>query len=183
MSKRGFSVIELIVSVAIFTGITGLLLANYGQFSGTTVINSLAYEVALAVRQAQVFGIGVQEFGVGTGVFPSYGIHYANTDNTTLRLFADSVTENKKYDDGELVEQFTLRQGNTISRVCGYSTAGAECTEMSELNVTFTRPNPEAMIIGIPDNGQYSYARITLSSPRGLTKDVLVWANGQVSVE
>ncbi|MEX0933703.1 MAG: hypothetical protein WD003_00360 [Candidatus Paceibacterota bacterium] len=180
--SRGFTVIELFVTAGIFVLISGLLLANYGNFAGSTVINNLAHEVALSIRQAQVFGIGVQEFGVGSGLFLSHGIYYSSNDPTLLRLFAD-VDKDGKYEEGELAELFTLRKGNEIQRVCGYETTSknAPCVELSELNVTFTRPNPEAIITGTP-NAQYAYARITLVSPGGLTRDILVWANGQVSI-
>lgn len=180
--QKGFSVIELLVTIGIFVLITGVLLSNYGRFSGTTVIDNLAHEVALSIRQAQVFGIGVQEFGVGTGIFPSHGINYKESSPTILRLFADTNTD-QRFQEGELAEQFTLRRGNEIIRVCGYITSDAECTELSELNVTFIRPNPEATIVGIPDEGQYSFARITLESPRGLTRSVVIWSSGQVAIE
>ncbi len=73
-----------------------------------------------------------------------------------------------------------------ISDICGVTGAGAsECASTGALNVidiTFVRPNPDAVIIN-PDLGtQYRQARVTLASPKGNIKIVLTESTGQISV-
>ena len=59
LTKRAFSLIELLVVLAIITLITSIVLINHSVFNGGVVLESLAYEIALITRQAQFFSINV----------------------------------------------------------------------------------------------------------------------------
>jgi prepilin-type N-terminal cleavage/methylation domain-containing protein len=89
IAKRGFSLIELLVVIGIFIIITSVILARQNKFSSDILLTDLAYQVAISIRQAQVYGLGVQaqssNFDIG------YGVHFDNvTPNTTYKLFADN---------------------------------------------------------------------------------------------
>ena len=58
--RRGFTLIELLVVVAIIVVITGLILANSNKFGGQTMLQNLSYDIALSLREAQVYGISVR---------------------------------------------------------------------------------------------------------------------------
>ena len=58
--KAGFTLIELLVSIAIFIIITSVAVWNNSQFNSTILLTDLGYEIALSVRQAQVYGITVK---------------------------------------------------------------------------------------------------------------------------
>jgi len=183
--NKGFSLIELLVTVSIFTIITGIVLANFPTFSSKIALENLANEVALAVRQAQVFGVASREFGVGSGVFPTHGVHFDKAQNTTFFLYADT-NENNKYDgDAELIETFTIHRRNSISQLCGFQNINSACKKLNYLDITFTRPNPEPTIIGRVGMGNvnYSYSTITMKSPSGNTRLVTVWSNGQIAIK
>ncbi|MFC1733488.1 hypothetical protein ACFL6I_24580, partial [candidate division KSB1 bacterium] len=75
--NSGFSMIELVVSTGIMIMITMVVLVNHAAFGGNILVGSLAYDVGLSIRQAQVFGLSVREFGIGTGTFDvGYGVHF-----------------------------------------------------------------------------------------------------------
>ncbi len=59
---RGFSLIELIVVTGIFTVITAVVLANNAQFNNSVLLGNAAYDIALSVRQAQVYGLSTQAY-------------------------------------------------------------------------------------------------------------------------
>jgi prepilin-type N-terminal cleavage/methylation domain-containing protein len=81
--SRGFTLIELLVVTAILVIVSGLVLANHSRFGGKILLQNLAYDMALSVRQAQVYGISVRQFGAGT-YSAGYGIRFS-TSVPTLR--------------------------------------------------------------------------------------------------
>ncbi len=184
--QKGFSLVELLVTVSIFTVITGIILINFPSFSSKIALENLANEIALAVRQAQVFGVASREFGIGSSIFPTHGAHFDSTQATTFFIYADT-NDNSKYDgDAELLETFTVRRRNYISGLCGFLTSDSICTPLTKLDVTFSRPDPEPTVLGTIANGEeanYSYATITVKSPPGNTRMVRVWSNGQIAIQ
>lgn len=183
---RGFTLIELLVVMSIMLVITSAFLVSNTKFNSSILLRSLAYQVAISVRQAQVYGIGVREAGIGTGNFSAgYGVHFAIGTPTSYLLFADQ-NNNQQYDSGDLVvETFRIRNGYVLSSLCATRTDGVErCTgTIANLTVSFRRPNPEATIRTSLSGETYSAARITVSSPAGSTRDVSVGASGEISVQ
>lgn len=223
-SQDGFSMIELMVTVSIFAMITALTLVNYPRFGSRILLDNTSYDVGLAVRQAQSYGLNVRSYklgGEGDNIFPTYGAHFSlngiseddPSDNRNFLLFADILpdidtpTENDKIyngasdcstQTGECVEQFVLQSTNSILLLCGNlkssgatvetwrEVAGADCS-LSSLDITFTRPDPDAVLKGYSeDDGElttFSDAEIVVSSPRGDLKSIVVWATGQIFIE
>ncbi|MCH7529736.1 type II secretion system protein [Patescibacteria group bacterium] len=184
---RGFTLIEMLVSISIFAIITGVVLTRNAQFSGNILIGNLAYDVALSIRQAQVFGLSVREFEVGGGRFDiGYGVNFDGSISDSYIFFAD-LDDDQKYDSPlEAIETLTLRNGYTIANVCGVLPGGTrKCTAFSEilfLDVVFKRPDPDA---NINTNllEMYSRAEITVASPTGKERMITVWSTGQISVK
>jgi type II secretory pathway pseudopilin PulG len=61
----GFSFIELIIVVAIMMVISSVVLFKQAKFSSDILITNMAYQVALAIRQAEVYGLSSK--GTETG--------------------------------------------------------------------------------------------------------------------
>ena len=70
--QAGFSLIELLVVTGVIAVISGLMLVSNSTFGGQILLQNLAYDIALTLRQAQVYGISVQRFGTSYG--SSYGM-------------------------------------------------------------------------------------------------------------
>jgi len=134
--------IELLVTVGIFALITSAVLVNYPKFSSKIVLENVAHQVGLSVRQAQSYGLNVRVADSGGDVFPTYGIHFSlngvnETDPSNRRnfvLFADLlpdrndiINNDKQYEaasdcsvtGGECVEKFTIQGVNEIYLLCG----------------------------------------------------------------
>lgn len=182
---RAFSLIELMVVTGIFTVITGVVLANNAQFNSSVLLGNAAYDVALSVRQAQVYGLSTQAF---SGQFQlGYGIHIQGTGQ--YLLFADVDPEtNRRYDAGvdQIVELYTLGRGHTVQRFCGITANGTEeCSDnqaaLTHLDISFLRPNPDATITGSTPS-LFSSARVTLQSRSGETRTISIQSTGQISV-
>jgi|CXWL01.1.fsa_nt_gi prepilin-type N-terminal cleavage/methylation domain-containing protein len=190
---RGFSLLELLVVITIFSVISLVILANHSRFNSSVLLGSLAYKIALSVREAQVYGLSVQgqlsnvqgqlsNFQVG------YGVHFAG--GTTYILFAD-LNANKKYDGtptDSIVKSYTVSQGHTISEFCGIRSTGQhDCAvgnSITYLDVVFFRPNPDAIMTSSAFQypSSYSSAEITVSSPAGSSRKVSIASTGQISV-
>ena len=195
-NNKGFSLVELLVSIAIITLIISTVLYNYGGFNDRLAISAAAQEIAVAVRQAQTYGLTVKEVIVGGGGFSSaYGVYFDfNSDPTNYYIFADT-NSNGKYDVGsgcssgstECIEKFILRNGVTITNVCNES-ACPPLASVKMMDVTFLRPNPDARIYFTNGGGQIVVGpsltgKVVLTSKKGNTVTVTIESTGQVSVQ
>jgi len=182
--SAGFTVIELLVVSGIIALISGLVLVNNNRFGGEVLLQNLAYDIALSIRQAQQFGISVQRFQGGFGA--PYGMHFQSSGasaQSVYVLFADAVDENGLYDGGEIVQSTTVSQGYRIVDLCVTPPDSTEVCGLTSLDITFKRPEPDAYIRSAGIGNLNESARIRLTSPRGDQKEVTVEANGQISVQ
>ncbi len=184
--SSGFTVVELMVSASILIVITSVVFAQHSRFSGNLLISNLAYDMALTLRQAQVYGLSVREFGTGSGEFDiGYGVHFDQSTPTAYILFVDR-DKNGRYDSvAENVEIFSLRQGNLIRQFCATLSSGTEkCagSGITILDIVFVRPDPDANIRSDVAGDLYRSARITVESPQGVARLIDVVATGQISV-
>lgn len=196
-SGAGFTLIELLVVTAIIVVVSSVVLASNNRFGGVVQLENLAYDIALSIRQAQVYGIAVQKFGsncseVGAKCYESgYGVHFNSADPDHYVLFAD-VDKDGFFDladpppDGENVppSPYTIHNGFKISGLCApQGTDAATCKQVSpvsQIDIVFIRPEPNAYIT--TDGGVRDSARIILRSPRGDVMSIIVERNGQIAV-
>ena len=191
-ARAGFTLIELLVVTAIIVIISTVILANNSKFGGRVLLENFAYDLALTLRQTQVYGIAVSRFGTNTFT-AGYGMHFDITSSNNAKqytLFADATTANGLYDaPSELVSTFLITRGYSITKLCATPTAGTENCTYTTLDVLFQRPEPDAMISPggasciITNSNCQASARIQLVSPRGDTMSVTVQANGQIAVQ
>lgn len=182
---RAFTLIEMLVVIGIMAVISALILANNNRFGGVVLLQNLAYDIALSVRQAQVYGIAVQRFN--TSFDAGYGMHFQIDANPSSQsayvLFAD-VNDNGLYDPtAELVQSTFIARSYRVSELCVTPAGAAERCDITSLDVTFIRPEPDAYIRSSQLAGLFEEGSVTVVSPRGDTKTIRMHANGQISVE
>ncbi len=198
-ASRGFSLIELLAVTAVIAIISGVLLISNSRFGGSVLLENLAYDIALTVRQAQVYGISVQRFGTNT-FSAAYGVHFdtsSASSQTTFVTFADAGTADGLYDQpgtSELVQATSLERGFRIAKLCTPAGANlAACTTsgnpgVSVVDIVFKRPEPDAWIstgsqsCTLGNGACQQSVRIVISSPRGDLTSIVVENNGQISV-
>lgn len=196
--QKGFSLPELIIVIAIFVLISTVAMFNQGKLSSSVLLTNMAYEVGLAVREAQTYGIGVRsEDSSGTNFTGQYGAYFDLSNETSNRqviVFADGVggqAPNYTYDPGEekYIYEFENRRGNKISALCvGEMTNGTCSTEVGNtLSVLFKRPNPAAIVFSssfTPAEPKSDRAYVVVSSLDGEDcRAVIVESTGQIRVE
>ncbi len=194
--RRGFTIVELIVSVAIFAFMTALLLAKYGNFNQSVLLTNLAYDIALVIRSAQSYGLNVKSVpGSGTNYsnqfnYP-YGVHLSLFEsnsifiNTKITLFAD-VNGNNVYDVGGdvVVSTYNMKRGNKLSSLYGVNATSNY--SLSAVNIIFKRPDPDATITGISSNNiipNITYLEIAIAPPTGQVKKILITHTGMITIK
>ena len=192
--QRGFTLAELIVVTGILVLITGVMLANNARFGGAILLENLAYDVALSVRKAQVYGIAVRRFGQ-TNFSAGYGMHFSIDTPVVYVLFADTSPPGTgdgiyQSSQGELVEEVTMQRGFHIADLCVTSPGSStETCGLDRLDILFRRPEPDAFISANGISGVanpaslYERGRVILESPRGDRASVVVESTGQIAVQ
>ncbi|KKW23293.1 MAG: hypothetical protein UY70_C0030G0012 [Candidatus Kaiserbacteria bacterium GW2011_GWB1_52_6] len=190
-SGKGFTLIEMLAVVGVIVVITSIVLANNSRFGGVVLLENFSYDIALSVRQAQVYGIATVRFQQSNFNAP-YGLHFdLSSSNTSYTFFADAVLpQDGIYDTGELVQTTNITRGFSIKSLCATPVSGPQvqdCT-LSKLDVVYKRPQPDAYIRangvgGTEDVNTYANGRIVIQSPREDTMSVVMFKNGQISVQ
>ncbi len=191
-NKDGFTLPELLVSIAIITIVTAILLFRYDAFNSTALLNNQSYEMALDIRQAQVAGVSVRA-GSGTSRFDEeFGVYVSMSQTGQYIYFRDSgSTEPAAYNSGEEVEVSTLDARFSIAGICA-NAVSLDCvggTKLSEVSISFARPNFDAKFKGSDGGGNnvsgIESVSIALQPNNNsqVTRLVHVSSSGQISVE
>jgi prepilin-type N-terminal cleavage/methylation domain-containing protein len=191
---KGFTLVELMVTIGIFVIMTALILARYNSFGTGTILTNMAYDIALTIRQAQTYGLSVKS-NEGAGFNAAYGVHFdPNLANfKKFILFADGNADGI-YASGDDITAYNLKQGAKISSTC--VSTGSDCSNgviaVSDsadpliVDVTFKRPDPKATICARNNefnNCNWAYAKITISSADNTSRrDIFVTKVGQISL-
>lgn len=156
LKVAGFTVIELIVVIAIIAVVSTLVLFNSGKLNSALLLSNTAYEVGLIVREAQIAGLGVRATNnSGDQNFNfSQGVHFDMSNPSEVILFADKDGNGSYNGSIENIQSYTIpnSRGGKILALCAitysydsHSVCTPNATDYTPvLDVLFTRPNPEA---------------------------------------
>lgn len=178
------------VVISIFAIMTGLILAKYKDFGKNILLKNLAYDLALSIRQTQSYGVNVksQEIKLASGTFNTfgygYGVHFT-TDNGGIAViqFGDA-NKDGIYSTSEIkLASTTIQNGNKVSSLCvRIGSQNLDCSPTS-LDVTFKRPDPNAIIKVNGGSTLYDYAEIRLVDSNNNIKKIIVRSTGLIDVE
>jgi len=201
---KGVTLIELIVVILIFMIISSITIFNYGKFRSSLSVQNLADDIALSVRRAQGFAIGVR--GSGGSFTPGYGIHL--TSKSTTSLYQGSNKSFILFTDISGEGQY-----NNSTSTCGNPTSNDECLELiniittdkiesifknnettaiaptDTIDILFRRPNPEPIFChryggtGACTSSISSIKiKIATEADSSINKIITIYNNGQISV-
>ncbi len=204
----------MLVVLSIILIVTGIVSTSRAGFEQTTLLANTAYDLALSIRSVQNYGIAGQvgagtPSGVGHGVNIKKSanvITFADTHPTSSTCYKASVhgtsapnarTGNCRYTSEDTVLQ-TLAFGNGVSVTdfcifnsptpgqwsCANARAGIAAGPISEVNVTFVRPNANVTITsdkGYLVGAQGVKACIELSSRQAKQRYIILNQSGLIS--
>ena len=184
---RGFSLVEMIVVIAITIVITGVVLANLPSLQSGASIDLVAQEVAVNIRSIQTYSSGTKSANSAIlGVATSYGVRFdlaSSRPNNVFYSWAD-LDENGKYTGPTEDQEKFILPGDFYfyqSMVCSSIN---NCTALNNLAVFYKRPNPEASFLSVgpmPDDTEF--IKIIIASKRVTQRRAVeVYANGQIAV-
>ncbi len=201
---RGFSLMEMMVSIAIVSLILAVVVFNQGDFIDNFSLSTNANDLELQIRQAQVYGVSVKEFTPSSNEFTSsYGVSL-NVVSAEAKLsyifFGDRGTKNGDYDSGltcptdsssECLKEIFLTRGVEINRICVIKENGqADCApSLGRVDITFNRPDPGAVLSLFNSQGNpvgisnIIGVNVELVSPKGSNKEINIYTTGQISIQ
>lgn len=173
-SRRGFSILEVLITAAIIGIITGIITLRYGSFNNLILLKNQAYEVSIDLREMQTRALSVT--GSSVDFRRPYGAYFNINDPALYILFFDT-NNNGIYDNGEELDARRLDERFRLKQICGGSSES--CTPLSSLSVIFRRPNFDAVMNG----GTVTSATLEIETKTGDgTRGVNINAAGQITV-
>lgn len=198
-TTRGFTVVELLVTVGIVVLVTGVVMIRYSSFNSSVLLSSQAYLTGFDIREAQSLAISVR--GNSSQFREEYGMYFDMADTDQYLLFQDDDSNGDhdpaRYHSGEAVgapykvdsrfEILNICATNSSSRTCyaedPSSTGESVDASLSSIAISFQRPDFDAAL--------YSDAKTNLTSAEihigtqdsSIIKKVIVYSSGQITID
>jgi prepilin-type N-terminal cleavage/methylation domain-containing protein len=170
---KGFTLIELLISAAIITVISAIVIVRFTSFDSTVVLKSIAYEVGVAVREAQIYAVSVvnTETGASTNFRYPYGLSFTpgGQGYVFFRYNNSSIAATPRYESAEtsVIRFLSFNSAMEVFDVCVTNNGVDDCS-ISRLDISFRRPEYTAIFyaptLGSPST--VSAGKIYLRSTR-----------------
>jgi prepilin-type N-terminal cleavage/methylation domain-containing protein len=167
--NSGFTLIDLMIVIALFGIVTGMVLVNFRAGARNDSVRQAATITGSLLRRAQSMTLSGAVLSDNTFPAGGFGVRFDVTDTTTLILFAD-IDDNGTYTNStEQLEAIEL-PGETV-----FSAGG-------NLDVLFSAPDADVLFNGVATEASKT---ITTSAPSAdVTKSIIIYRlSGQVRVQ
>lgn len=178
-SSRGFTMIEMAVTVAVSIFLFSIVLTQSTTSRSDIEVANVAYQLSVLIRSAQTYGTAVRASG---GNFDdSYGIYANDAPPREILLFRDTSGNNNRYDAGADTVIETLTIPDNISFRVGFIQGGSTSWTVAWVSAAFKRPDPDALIYRTGSNTLMGGMLVEFSGDN-FTHTVTVYPTGQVDV-
>lgn len=193
-SSKGFTLVELLISISIIGIVTSMVLVKYNSFDSTVLLKSVAYEIGITLREVQIKalshsrnGTTVESFNYPYGVTFSplsktYAIFRYATTSTRIPRFVDATYPSYP----ESIQTFTIDRSIQVQDVCVTISGVEDCTTPTRLDISFRRPEFTSLfyVEGFGVQPAVESAKIKVNSTSGGAGVFWIVVNlfGQISV-
>ena len=194
--QAGFTLVELLVTFAIITIVSSVILVRFNTFDSVVVHDAVAFQVLSTVREAQVFAASTIE---GSADFRNaYGVHFVKGSNQFV-LFED--TELHSFNPGgrteftagdNVLQTYTLADGFVVSRIDARNKGGnfvpghTGFDDLDFMTISFIRPVLQTRYDGSgtdANDRNIGSALISIENSSGEVRVVEVVKSGQMFVQ
>lgn len=183
---NGFTMIEVVVMLAIVAAISGAVLFSFGGLNEGGALNRSARELALSIRQAQNTSLTVKKINVGnpptTQIPQAVGLQLTRQQNIYF-LYADlDNPTNYKYNsppDGKIDNQ----DQSFLRNIQIDSLTDSGGSSYQTVNVVFVAPEASLYLTDSSGNSIGNVLNIVLKAPTtGQTRTLIIRTSGQITV-
>jgi len=135
ISKRGFTLIEMVIALSIVLILTGIFLVNYYSGDNKRNLTDASFLISQEIRKAQDLALVQSSMPAGCGEWPErFGVYFTST-NRAIDLFGDKNTNGDYNISGtacnctgtnECVERQILPSNVKINKI-KVGSSGSEC--------------------------------------------------------
>lgn len=206
-SRKGFTLVELMVSMGVMAIILGITMSGGPQSINRLSIADNTYQAELLLREAQLQGSSISSLG---NVFGGAGLYFSRATPTRTVKFRDrsvaSTDPSRAISVGDGLYSVTpidekdslliTTNGNVVGKLCVATsspsvfycnvTANTEIPTITSLTVSFSRPKQTAHIY-INDSAAVDYAAACIqfdayrSPEKGYVKSLYVYKSGMIT--
>ncbi len=186
----GFTVIELMVTIAIVVLVTGLIMIQYSSFNNSVLLRNQAYLTAFDVREAQSLAVSVK--GQGAQFREEYGLYFEMNTPTTYKLFQDNTANGNhvpaRFNVGEQIGvPYRVDPRFIVKDICATNGASRTCyrqdAALNTIAISFRRPDFEASFYSPSKTNIQSVEIIFGTENSTIERSVIIYKTGQVSVD
>ncbi len=182
-TSKGFTIIEIVVVIAIILVIFTISIANFPAIKLQFALLRTTYKFAQDLRTAQNLALSANQYSNPTGQcskVAGYGIYIYTPQNQQYSMYADNNTSgnaNNQYDSGDCFAQqiISTEPGVVIKKIC--NVVG------SNVSIDFSPPDPTTTITTLAAGQTEVDVVFALSSDLTQTKTVAVNTAGLIEVE
>lgn len=182
--EKGFTIIEMIVVVALVVILPSIVVANFPQIKLQFSLSRVAYGFSQNARRAQDLSLSsVQYIDINQQSQPiaGYGIYLDDSyyGNKAYVLYADAWPGNQHYDEFDYIVDAIDFSGDE---------KGVIIKEMRNVfgnsaSINFTPPNPSTTITELDENYNTIEVIFSLESDGSKTKTVSINTSGLVEIK
>lgn len=180
MMSKGYTILELLVVVAIISLLTSITISNFPQARLQFSLSRVANQFEQDVRRAQQLSLSSSEFiDSANEVHPvkGYGIYINALNNTEYIIYADSLDgeeNNQQYDPGLDYIVQTIDFSETEP--------GIIIKDASSVGVHFNPPNPITTFQPELESGNLDVV-FAFENDETKTKTISIYATGLVEIQ
>ena len=202
--QAGFSLVEFVVVLVIFAIMSSVSIFNYGGYRTSVQATNVSQDIALSIRQAQVYGLSSSDRTVGDSAIDPEDLFSDNqsvadiTQDRSIRgVMIDSGTEsiiifedlnrNFRYDSSSdrIIDSRTVLNGQVKILGVDLCNAAPNCDNIvsDPVHITFQRPYSDAYIYEDGSYAPFDFASILVGDSGDYDKYVQINAIGNISVK
>lgn len=191
-TTAGFSLIELLVTIAVMGMVAGMVFTQRAGFSQSIGLKNVTQEIALAVRQAQVYGVTSRGSRLNADIDDfAYSIHFdaRPNRNQNFPMYIDRIGNATYGNNDTLIDSYQLPSNMQIRYICtgaNFSDTACNSYDKNEVIIKFSRPHPDAQILrrsGNAINNAETAVIVIEEVDSGNRRKVIVRASGYITVE